>query len=465
MDIAQMLHQMCHEVLSNADIKAIVTSRGFSAKEAASRALFENFFLSDIGLEAAFDRLKQEEVILLHMLNCTGEIVDVSFFARVYGGEGQTYYGTFHQRYNEVFNAVRRSLIRKGLLLIAEVEDPKAKSKLERWRFRFPQGFARFLPPPLPEAKTLAGRGEVRSEAPRRKLLEVAEGKQASPLKANPAYEMRLVGGELRMGDKPFRAQYLLDWQRACWEAALPPPEKKARAPLREKRVSPVEASMYILSQLGENEWIHPEQLSSPLKIFSQTHLRGEEICVIGWYWGCLARQQLEGVAYYRLPHSETDPDVEPIYYFHAEPDRPMVVNLETVPYQALEQLGQIARLKVGSPGPAYPLAQPDLIKMGNAPPSVWAGPLVGWLRENVPAFQRAFKTVKQRWGKQIIHQNLLLAKVNDLALKVQLERAFPEKVVFLPNDYLAFPQQLLAEIEKVLANSGHVIRTIYPDD
>ncbi len=276
---------------------------------------------------------------------------------------------------------------------------------------------------------------------------------------------MRLVEGELRMGDKPFRAQYLLDWQRACWEAALPPPEKKVWAPLREKRVPPVEASMYILSQLGENEWIHPEQLSSPLKIFSQTHLSGEEICVIGWYWGCLARQQIDGVAYYRLSHPETDLDKDPIYYFHAEPDRPTVVNLETVPYQVLEQLGHIARLEVGSPGPAYPLAQPDLIKMGNAPPSVWAGPLVAWLGENVPAFQRAFETVKQRWGKQIIHQNLLLAKVNDLALKVQLERAFPEKVVFLPNDYLAFPQQLLAEIEKVLANSGHVIRTVYPDD
>jgi hypothetical protein len=85
----------------------------------------------------------------------------------------------------------------------------------------------------------------------------------------------------------------------------------------------------------------------------------------------------------------------------------------------------------------------------------------VQWLRENVPAFRQTLETVEQRWGQQIVHTNLLIARVSDLSLKVQLERSFPEKVVFLPNDYLAFPQRLLPEITKVVAKSGHVIRMV----
>ena len=102
MNISQMLHQMCHQVLSNADVKAICKSRGFSARESASRALFENFFLSDIGVEAAIGSLTKEETVLLHLLKYTGEAVDVSFFARIYGDKqlkSHYHHYTFTQRY------------------------------------------------------------------------------------------------------------------------------------------------------------------------------------------------------------------------------------------------------------------------------------------------------------------------------------------------------------------------------
>jgi hypothetical protein len=47
MNIPNRVRQMCHETLSNADVTAICKARGFSARESATRALFENFFLSE----------------------------------------------------------------------------------------------------------------------------------------------------------------------------------------------------------------------------------------------------------------------------------------------------------------------------------------------------------------------------------------------------------------------------------
>lgn len=467
MDTSKMLHQMCHNVLSNADVKAICKSRGFSAKEAGSRALFENFFLSDIGLEKALSTLTGEEVTLLHLLKFLGEIVDVSAFARIYRQEGQYYYGSFNQRYKEVFKKVKLSLIRKGLLLMAEANMLSAKSKMERWRFRFPREFESFLPPLISEARSFEQPGNLRSQVLRRKLMEFAEGEQSSPLgkEEAQAYKLSLVDGVLRIGERPFRERHLLEWQQACWEAAIPAPEPETKdwRIRNELTVPTVDATRYIFAQLGEKEWIRPAQLSLPLKIFGNAALDGEKICQIGWHWGCLARQKEGEVSYYRLPGKIGRPEPDPQYYLHTPPDRPLVVKLEAIPYRTLEQLAQIADLEVTNAGRAFPAAVPSVIKMGHALAAMQDQPLIHWLRENAPAFRRAFELVRRRWGKQVVHQGLMIAKVNDLTLKVQLERAFsdPKKMIFLPNDYLAFPRDLLTAVEKAVAKSGHIIKRV----
>ena len=83
MNTSNMLTEMCQQVLSAADIKAISKSRGFSAREASSRTIFESYFLSDIGVEAAMASLSQEEVALLHLLKLEGKVVDIRFFERL----------------------------------------------------------------------------------------------------------------------------------------------------------------------------------------------------------------------------------------------------------------------------------------------------------------------------------------------------------------------------------------------
>ncbi len=472
MNTSQMLNKMCHEVLSDADIKAICKSRGFSAKEAASRALFENFYLSDIGIEAAMASLTKEETVCLHLLQFVGEEVDVSFFARIYSSkQAQSqyyYYETFTQRYKDVFKQVKTSLIRKGVLLIAEGSACQGDTKMERWRFRFPQEFERFLPPLIQSTRTFEGSGEVKSSVLRQKLTEIVGARQLSPAKSDKQYRLKIVEGNLQIGNDTFYAERLAEWQQACWEASAPLPkkEKRARISRQEKTLPPVQAAVHIFSQLEQNEWIRPNQLNLPLRIFCDAHLSGEQICQDGWQWSCLAKQEVDGNTYYRLPE-ESQTDTSPEHYLHTPAGHPMTVNLETVPYDSLELLAQISNVQAADSGQPYLLASPDLIKIGNALESIRHRPLTQWLQENAPDFRQALETVEQRWGRQIVHENLLIAHVDDMVLKVQLEKAFADSadVVFLPNDYIAFPNLLLAEIAKVIAKSGHVIRTVQQND
>ena len=116
MDTRKMLYQTCHQVLNGTDITAICKSRGFPAEAKQSKALLEGIFLSDAGVQAALATLTREEVALFHLLNLTGDMVDIQFFARLYGDEksNKRYSSTFTQRYNNVFKKVQRTLVRQN---------------------------------------------------------------------------------------------------------------------------------------------------------------------------------------------------------------------------------------------------------------------------------------------------------------------------------------------------------------
>ncbi|MEA3340008.1 MAG: hypothetical protein U9R15_08585 [Chloroflexota bacterium] len=474
MNAAQMLHQMCHDELSSTDVNAIRESRSFSKRETASRALLENFFLFDTGVEAAIRSLEKEEIVLLHLLKFTGEETAIPLFSRIYRDAVRPNCGTYTQRYKPIFKEVRRSLIRKGVLLFAEDRNLfDADTKNERRRFRFPQQFERFLPPLVKRTTKLDGDGDARTDVLRQKLLELVPGRQptGAPDGVNGQYELKLVDGDLRIGGQAFRAERLLEWQRDCWNEAAPTPKSLARERnvwRRERGVTtpPIETAAYVFSQLGENEWVRPGQLSLALRIFCDGLASSEKICAAGWRWGYLARQKAEGVTYFRLSKASR-PDAAPEDYMRPAAEGPLLVDLATVPYRDLERLARMASLQTADAKDPCLIASPNLVKMGRALETIRDWPLTQWLRENAPTFHQALETVEERWGKQIVHQNLLVAQVDDVGLKVQLEKVFPDPktVLFLPNDYIAFPRRMFTKIKKAVDKAGRVIKLVKNDD
>jgi hypothetical protein len=468
-----MLQKMCREQLSDADIKAICKSRGFSAREASSRAIFENFFLSDIGVAAALATLTAQEVATLRLLARVKDGVDVAFFARVYGDSRlwsqYSTYNTYNQRYSDVMKQAQTGLIRRGLLLYAEaVPDDGETTKLQRLRFRFPVEFEAFLPPLLSDVRTAPGGGEVHSEVLREKLLEIVAGRRVGH--AAETFAFSIVGGELRMGQGAFRAALLRHWQQRQWEEAIgravtgkatadPPREAVAH------NLSLAQAVEVLFAGLAGDAWAPAETLTPLLEVlaFGSKPADGPVICEAGWRCGCLARQEIAGQMCYRLaPHDLDESAADPGRYLNPAPDGAAIISLETIPYDALEQVAAVSNVQPASSGP-YLIATPNLIRLGRVTAAARKQPALRWLHENAPAYREAFALAAERWGKQIIHTNLLVAHITDPALRVQIARALPDPDWFvnLSDEFVAFPGAALPIVEKAVTKAGYVVKTL----
>ncbi|MBN1484912.1 MAG: hypothetical protein JXA37_09335 [Chloroflexia bacterium] len=446
--------------MSEADVRAIRKARGFSAEQAATRTLLETFFLSDIGLEAALAVLSLQEIALLHLLNFHGGSESLPIFARIYGAEKRSYYArTFTQRYKETCKQVRYALVRRGVLLMAQDhQDMRAETKMERWRFAFPREFAPFLPSPFQSVAKFEREGDLQVRAFQQMLREFIQRGSGEPKRGNP---LRLVKGELRLGERAFSVEALREWQWERWRAKVPPPRRPAAAIRRGDSPDPVTAIVYLLSCLGECEWVLPEELTLPLRVFCDAELDVQAACVAGWRWGCLECLGVDGQVYYRLPAAEgavVGSTVEDFSaYLEASPDRRLVIDVERVPYHVLEQIGAISDLEVSDNAL---LASPNLVRLGRSFESLRGRSLLAWLADHASPFAESLQIAEKRWGKLILHENLLLARVSDLALRVQLEQAFPGQIVILSDDYVAFPCALLEAVEKAVDKWGYVIKT-----
>lgn len=463
MNKATYLHQMCSEVLTSADINAIGKNRGFSRAEIASSTMLENFYLSPVGVEQAFGTLSQAEIGMLHMLHMMDKPVTVALFERLYNPDFKpSYYGshTFTKRYQPVFKQVRTQLVRKGILIMAQVQMADA-TKMERWRFLFPSEFAPYLPRPMGEIQQLETAGDVRRDVARGKLLALVG--QAPTIKPNlEKYKLALQNGRFTLGRRPFQVVDLKKWQKASWLAVMPRGSHKGSKQSHQSEDDnfPVlDALTYALKLLLPNEWVIPNQLDAILEIFCRRSFDADKVCHLGWEWGYLAKNNVDGQSVYRLADlEETSRSKDtPADYLSVLDEQTAVVNLETIPYLALEQLNQIAYLAIQE---GKVTAVIDFIRMGAASPALLESPLMAWLIQHIPAFAQTQKSVRTRWGKQIVHTNLQIACVKDLALRIRIERALkPHELLVLNDEYIAFPPDLLPKVKKIVTQMGHVIK------
>jgi hypothetical protein len=453
-----MLHQMCHGVLSNADIKAICKTRGLPSQATTSRSALETLFLTETGLDAAFESLDRREIALLHLLNEAGQPVDVSFFRRLEREEQRRLrYGTFTQRYQDVFTTVKERLVRRGVLLLAlGPAGWPTKVQMERWRFALPTRFVPLLPPLVESPRRLAGDQDWRGEVTRARLTSVV-GPSASG--AGQGGKLEIANRELRLGGQPFRAAALLDWQRLRWqeETSLAKQENHAQP----HALSPAEAVLRILGGLNAGDWSDAESLAVPLEIFCGSKVDSRAVCESGWRWGCLARQQGDGRTWYRVASQPPADSVPPTRYLDVLADGTVTVDLEVVPFESLEQLVMISDQQPAPSGSPVLLVTPNLIKLGRTDDGVLSLPLVDWLHKNSPDFRRAIETLRKRRGKTILHENLSVARVSDLALKVAIEKALGDRVVSLGDQFLAFPKESTDDVKRVVTKSGHVVKEV----
>jgi len=484
-NLTDMIQQMCRGVLSQADIKAICKARSLPAAAADSHTLLETLFVTDTGLAAAVQTLQRNEVAALHMLLAIGKPVDVSFFRRVYPQQEGSHFGSFTQQYQKVLAKVKERLVRSGLLVMTLGHSWSKKSQMERWQFAVPPSFAPHLPPLVESAGHFAGDGDWRREVARHKLQTVVghspgietkedRGEIADPKTrptSRPCHELEtkedrveIADGELRWGGKPFRAERLVRWQHDRWlhDAA----GKKAKEPIimKDSYALPVpEAMIRILGSLPAGSWVDAEGLAAALEMFCGAKIDGHTVLDSGYRWGCLARHEADGKTWYRTAPQSSSADVAPDAYLNLTSDGQVAVDLDIVPFESLEQLVTVSNQRASPGRRPVLLVTPNLVKLGRAADEVLTSPWLEWLQRNSPAFQQAIETRTQRRGKTLVHENLCVARVGDLGLKVAIQKALGERIVPLGDEYIAFAKGSLAEVRRIVSKSGHVVKEAAP--
>lgn len=467
MDKDKMLKQMCRVELNQTDIKAICKLRALPPACLQSRTLLQHNFLSDTGIEKAVAALDPREVLCLHLLNAAGRAEDIEFFTRLYKkAHPGSYYHSFTEQHRTVFSTVKTQLVRNGLLLFAEEpQDPWQKTaKLERLRFMFPAEFAPFLPPPAKPLQVKASGANIRRiDFLREKLTEIIEAPQASP-PSSPQKEERLHIRDqtLFLGKSPFSLKRLRGWIGSRWKKVVEVDPELDNSPL-----TPVDLIDYAFSLLGENQWADADDLAAFFKIAYPSANKLPDVrnaCEKGWQNGCLEKLSLDGKTVYRLAAPDPDHDLlNPAAFVTIKTDEFFEIDLKHIPFEALESICKTCKLHVSQ---KKLVAQPDLVLISYASKQMASSPVLGWLQKHHKLFGQIVATIKKKEGKTIVHDNLMIAAVKDLSLRVLLEKKFShsKQVVTLSDEFISFPLNLLPEIQKVVIKSGHAVKYVDAD-
>jgi len=475
MSSAKSITTMCQYILSKTDIKAIIKHRGFH-QDANDRVVFESFFLSETGLNDVFSSLTYQEISLLHLLKMEPGAVNVRFFEAIYGADKPQQYGTFTQRYSELFKTVQKKLLRKGILLISE---GYAETRLERWRFELPIEFAALLPPLIPASLSSADQKgsnrqslEEQEHGLRDKLLAITGNKARGAIGAKHS-PFSLKENRLCFNDQLFTSKALFSWQQKQWFQSLWLSDKKTfpqkkdeyNSSLGEKLVPLLYDALSSMApgSSASAKWFQAADLKTLLAIYFYGFACPDAklVCETGIQCGLLVRYKEQEQCYYRLAPAEQT--LEPETYLNVVQDGSVLIDFKTVPFSTLEQLAMIALFV---PDDQQIKLLPDMIHLGEASDSMVNNPVVIWLKQHSKSFAQALTLREQQQGKHCLHDNLCIAKVTDLSLRIQIQKQFSTmppnaQVVMLAGDFIAFPVQHKEKIKNLVSKSGFAVKTV----
>ncbi len=265
------------------------------------------------------------------------------------------------------------------------------------------------------------------------------------------------MDGSLIFNGRQLRLTDISDWQQADWESSL----KIGLTSGAEESLQPIDALNILLGSLGGDRWVAPDQLKPAFKVlcFGIKSSGVSDICRKGWQKGCLARIVDGEITSYRLPVEMKLAPSKFEDFLSLNPNGDLLqIDSRKIPLDVLESLNQLAYLEWKS---RQFTARLDPVKLGRATHEVRQSALGQWLAEQTADFGKIFEEVENRWGKTIVHHNLLIARVRDLSLRVQLERGLKNDLILLSDEFVAFPYSLRSQVERILQKEGFVVRTV----
>jgi len=440
---------MCNKFLSNADINAIAKNRGFSKMETKTRKIFQNYFLSDIGLEKAISSLSIKEQIFLHFLTFSDKSEDISVFEKIYPVNNSEFeFLTTTQEYKETYKIVLKNLIRKGVIIVSEkIKSKYNLAKMERVRFTFPEEFVPFLPSIIHSIVKFENPHEKSVDIIRKTLVELTVSK-------NDYKSIHMQNNEIKIESNAFNLKNLKKWQFNNWGKKV-----FERDILYSPHNEFIDKCKYIFSQLKPDEWFLPKDFQQILDVFCYKEKipSVETICQLAWESGFMRQYNHKGKTYYAIQKDTKETDLSPDEFIKISKDQSLIIDLNTIPYSDLEQISMVSDFKRNR---SQLCATPNFLKFGKHWNKISDQPIFEWLIENSDLYKELTQSIEKKRGKCLVHKNLCVARIKDLSLRVKIEKVLSDdQVKVLSDEYIAFPINLTSQVETLVKKAGFVVK------
>ncbi len=493
----------CHELAAR-DLKAICRHRGFhlpAGKKAALAAALAPRLLEPTGAAKALNGLAEPWLRTLHAIALAEEAPDLDEIAQIF--EPRRHHDLEARK---LFRQLADGLLQRGVVLCRR----NYGEGLGALTFYLPEVHRPHLPPfPVP---TLSFQDRLPGGEPVDGLPggePVGPGDSAGRFAdfcrqaLGAAVKGRRAGSSAELLERVRRRLAVKDG-RILWDSSeirdlrslyravgrewtggekRPPGARNRtvadvqRSYRREDRHRALRAASHVLAHLPPGEGVTVADLATALNRLScrlpEPELR--RFCEHGWQAGllrqsppggieCTARRDrraggaLEQDRFRALPEVCVLADEAP-FAFRGEADGVRVDPAASAVTPLLE-LAAVSRVE-SAKGELF--LRPDVVRLGRAAPRLSSLAPLREVRAACAAFDEAVRQVEKRRGEIVLHDGLLVLRIDDLGLRTLLRHRLGDALRELGGAYLAAPRGLVKEVEKLVRKEGFAARRISP--
>ncbi len=461
--LESLAEDTCHNLLNARHLKAICRCRAFNPPKGDKKTLASYVtprLLETTGVVEAMASLEEPWLLALHRIAMAEDTVDLNDLRTIIQPGCKAY----DIDYRDLFRRVADGLLSRGVVLVEDRQGYlfERRSRFERLAFHFPEVYRPLLPPYPATTEHLGDRIQSGDtirfcrKALRKAVLNAASKQPVSPdgFLGRIARTISFREGGLRFGKAPMLdLESFLRHIRAEWASA----QLASKDSGESKRG--FRPAAYILSHLPPGEGITVSGLQAALS--SIGYAVSEEkltcFCQGGYEAGLLARRSDRNKTYYAAADGATAaPEDEP-FVFRVD-DTGIEVDLERTGLGPLLELASVCRVQ---PAKKHLHLSPDIVLLGRAAPRLGRFSTLKKVRASSPAFDRAMVHVERVQGKLILHEGLLVLRIEDLGLRTLLSHQFGDNIRVLAGPYVAMPRGFAAQAEKLARKEGFSPRRV----
>jgi len=450
------------ELLTAAQLKAICRHRGFNPPSGPKETLasFVTPRLPEpIGVERAMASLEEKWLVILHRIAMFKEVPGLDQLRSLIRPGARSY----DVEDRALFREVAENLVNRGVVLLDDRSSSSTwgQSRFARCTYQLAKDHRSALPPfPLP-SQSLGSQPEAGdlpafcAQALQAAVHQASGSAAASPtgLLEQVAALISLEGGRLRYGELR-----TLDWPslsqqvRGLW-AEGPKGPGKARSGRDSFR-----AAAHILSHLPPGAGATVADLRAAvarLDVASKpvTEKQLDQLCEDGVAAGLLRRGHDQAPACYAaVPQHDAGADGRLVF----TPTKDAIaIDLGR---SALAPLLELAALSNVQAVEGSLRLAPDALRLGRAAPRLSAVAALQKVRSASAPFDQAVRRAEEKHGKLILHQGLVVFRIEDLGFRTLLTHRVGS-IRPLGGPYLAAPRAVVPKVEELARKEGFALR------